>query len=635
MARKEFINILSNQGKSVRDFVFFAFFYLYVLFAVETELIYHGAGRLRNLPVFFKGISFFENFLTYPGGLVEYISAFLFQFFYHNWSGAFVVTLQGWLICWGIDYFIKKTAGHRLRCFRFVPGIILLVFYTQYLNVFVITTAFLVSMMFVCLYLKATENDKLSATVLFLIMSLVLYALNGGGYILFALLCAIYELFFRKRFETGLVCLLAGLIVPYLEGMLIFKVSPHQAFSNLLPFSHKAEAIRNKTTLIIMYAFYLLLPATVILSGIGNLKPSLFRVGNFKTSYYKRRKKRKDKRDQESLPKHGLFNKTRWFIELLVLFSVTLGAILYFYNGEQKAIFKVDYYAYHKMWPKVLEAAKKGSDIGHINHCVNRALYHSGQLGNKMFSYPQHSHFFLLSGKKFYEAHWIKIDTYLDLGFINWAEHELVISLENLGPLPTILKRLAIINMIKGNIVAAKIYLNKLSRTPFYSDWANKYLTIIKTDPDLLTDTQIQNMRGLNMKTDYCFADFEVHRILSDLLKSNNKNQMAFEYLMSMYLLNKNLEGFMQNLHRFGEFNYLNIPRHYEEAILIYSYSTKKEMELAGYQISQKSHQVFNDIGRLISFYGNPGAASSMLEEMYGDTYFFYYLYRKPGVIND
>ena len=104
---------------------------------------------------------------------------------------------------------------------------------------------------------------------------------------------------------------------------------------------------------------------------------------------------------------------------------------------------------------------------------------------------------------------------------------------------------------------------------------------------------------------------------------------MAFEYLMAWYMLTGQLEKFMQNLYRLDDFDYSEIPRHYEEAILMYMLKAKKTVDLRDYRISLESQQRFDGFGQLLSRYGgNKRAAMNKLAEYYSDSYFFYYLYR-------
>ena len=114
-----------DLDRPIRSLVFFILFYLYLWLEVDTRLIYHGGGAVTNLPAFFRGWAFLQEFISYPGGPLEYLSAFLSQFFYIGWAGALVATLQAWLICACTDYFLKTINAPHFRCVRFIPPILL------------------------------------------------------------------------------------------------------------------------------------------------------------------------------------------------------------------------------------------------------------------------------------------------------------------------------------------------------------------------------------------------------------------------------------------------------------------------------------------------------------------------------
>ena len=98
-----------SLGRWLQSFLFFILFYLYLWLYVDPRLIYHGGGIITNFPSFYKGWTFFLTFPRYPGGLIEYLSAFLVQFFYFPWAGALVITAQAWLLSFCFDYLLKAT----------------------------------------------------------------------------------------------------------------------------------------------------------------------------------------------------------------------------------------------------------------------------------------------------------------------------------------------------------------------------------------------------------------------------------------------------------------------------------------------------------------------------------------------
>jgi len=620
-------------GRLPQYFLFFVLFYLYLWLYVDLCLIYHGAGIITNFPVFYKGRAFFLPFLLYPGGLIEYLSAFLSQLFYFSWAGALVVTIQAWLLIVCIDYLLKAAKLSRIRLISYLLPIMLLVLYTRYNYYFPATMALLFALLFTCLYLKITlsRTATLSSLSAFLLLSVILYYLAGGALLLFAVICAIYELIVRFRCKITLFYLVSAAAIPYILGLYIFRVSILDAFCNCLPFSWKIlyyEARRRGVT--IVYLMYLLPPLILFVFGLSQVLWK--RLSAVKNRSTKKQRKKSSSLLLKIFSWYKQSPKLKWAVESLFLLAVA-GSIVFFCRDEGLMIrFKVDYYAYHKMWPELLTSAQHNPKDPFVAQAIDRALYHVGRLGYDMFSWPQNSDYLILSDKKYKWMHWQVFDLFIDLGVVNMAENSLTECLEGLGSRPMVLQRLALINMVKGNSGSARIYLGALSKTLFHAEWAKKYLDRLETDPDLSGDKYIQHLRSLCLDKDVPLYALYKEKTLSWLLERNSKNRMAFEYLMAWYLLNKNLDKFVQNLGRLQDFNYPVLPTHYEEAALIYIYGTGESLNLSGYQPNPQKRQQIEDFSRILNNYGkNKQAASRELSKKYRNTYFYYYMYAPSG----
>ncbi len=606
-------------GRKSRSLIFFVLFCLYLWLVVDLRLIYNCAGVITNFPVFYRGWVFFCESLSHPGGLVEYTGAFLSQLFYIGWAGALVVTIQALLMSACLGCILKAVNLSHLCLLRFIPPILLLITYTQYTYHFITTMAFLVTLVFVCLYLRTTRSltSSSSRLVIALVLSVILYTIAAGAYLLFAVLCAMYELFFRRQYFLALLYLLSAVVIPYVEGVLIFGVNIIDAYSDLSPLSWKILSFDNRRKLIvIIFILYSLLPLTMLASGFWKI------IQNSKI-----------KNRLNTLPAKIKFNINspvrKWIIESLALFTIAFTSVFFSYDKEKKTVFLTDFYASQRMWPQLLRAAQCFPDNYYVVNAVNRALYHTGRFSYDMFSWPQNPATLFLSTKKHELASRKKSGTYLDIGLLNMAENALTGSLEGLGERPSILKELALINMVKTNYDSARIYLGALSKTLFYDDWANNYLEQLKSDPDLSENKEIQRLRSVCMEKDYGFTSLNnVEAALLHLLKKNRQNRMAFEYLMSWYMLNGRLDKFVQNLDRLDDFGFSQFPRLYEEAILVYVFSVRKPVNLHGRQISAESRQRFVGFNQVLNDYGkNKQAAFNKLAKDYQNSYFFYYDY--------
>jgi hypothetical protein len=619
--------LTQNRARPFRTVLFFFAFYLYLWLRVDLRLIYHSGQSITNFPAFFRTWAFFRHLAPYPGGLVEYLSAFLSQFFYIGWAGALVVTLQAALICLCCDYFIKVIKASHLRFLRFVPPVLVLITYTMYTYQFVTTTAFLMALLFVCLYLKVAPDSQVPRLLVFLLLSVILYAMAGAAYLLFALLCATYELLFNRRWQMALTYLVSAALTTFLLGVLIFGVSTNEAFTDLLPCSIKilSQQTRRRMTEA-LYVLYLLLPLTALLLGLWRLSAD-------------RKAKRRPRRKSPKLRSSVLSWYTdspvlKWSLEsaLLLVFAGTV--VFFFRDYKLKTTLQADYYAYHKMWPQVLAAYRRHSNSFFIVHAVNRALYHTGRLPYDMFAYHQHPNTLFLTSIEHRPAWWKKADVFIDLGVMNMGECALAESLERLGERPMILKRLALIAMVKQNTNSARVYLGALSKTPFHADWANNYLKLLDSGADLSTDKHIRHLKSLTMENDYGFTGYQPERILLDLLEKNRYNHMAFEYLMAWYLLTSQLDSFVQNLHRLDDFDYPQIPPLYEQAILLHQVLTGKKVDLKGRQISTQTYNLarrFSDISTSSDATDRLTAMRLTLRD-FGDSYLFFFNFGDLGI---
>ena len=222
-----------------------------------------------------------------------------------------------------------------------------------------------------------------------------------------------------------------------------------------------------KEMVVIICVLYLLLPVVILVVGswrmfvkTSDTVSDHLGLREAKSGKARRRIKRKKRDRPASLsPKvlswYAAAPLRRWIIESSVLFGVAAAGIVFSCDSERKALFEVDYYAYNKMWPEVIQCAQHCPNNYFMVHAVNRALYHTSRLGYEMFSYHQNPDTLFLTTQELLEAYWKRVDIYLDLGCINLAEHELTESLGTNTQRPAILKRLALASMVKGDIDTA------------------------------------------------------------------------------------------------------------------------------------------------------------------------------------
>jgi len=607
--------------KTAQTLLFFLLFYVYLWSGVDLRLIYHGGGIIVNFPVFYRGWEFFREFLSYPGGPVEYASAFLAQFFRIGWAGAMIVTVQALLVWLCAGRIIRAIFGREIRWASFIAPIAVLIPYARYSYQFGTTLALLTALGFVCLYLGIKSKDNLTRLAVFVILSAILYWVAGWVYPIFTAMCVIYELLVKKRRAMSVAYLLLALVVLYVERLVVFGRGVVDVTGNFGHYSYQTGTMAASS----IYVLYIFLPVCLI----ALLLLDIFSAGRpWLSGQWEKLRAR------FGFVKAGEGTGTVFNFTAAVLpFAMAVAAVYFLHDGKTRALIEIDYYACQKRWPEVLRLAQNNPH--HIwvnlwvNHAVNRALYHRGELADDMFAYPQRPEALFLTAEKGATTCWKLADTYCDLGQMNMASYWLTSAIEYYGEQPMLMKRLALVNMVRGNIGTARVYLGALGKQLFDAGWARAYLEKIEQDPNLSADKEIQDLRSTMAEKDV------VHKSIDEtLFTCASRNQMAFEYLMAFYLLQGQFEKFLGNLNRLNDFNYARIPRSYEEAILYYNYTRHRQIEIPGRQISAESHKRFDGFVKVFidKYKMDSEAAFDELARDYGDSYLFYCVYQQSGM---
>ena len=607
---------------SIQNVVYFVVFFGLIYFWVDPKTIFHGLGHFMWYQIGAPWMELFSDFPAYPGEAMEYLSARLSHYFFYGWAGALMMTAIAWLVCKLTDMLLGG-AGIRLRLVRFVIPSIILIQYGKYHHYAAYCLSLLFVMILFYIYSKISVRHAWHGLTLFSSFSVIIYVVAAKAYLVFAGLCVIFEVLKNRRFSLAISEVCMGMLIPSLVGVSIYQADFIGACHYVLPLEkspiHENANIGEIHLLLFSLLFFL--PA---LSLFLLLKPT------------QRLLTQKPHRQDKGREKNTL----RW-VEMFIVVSVVVLAFFVTCDSDARRQLRIAYFSSQRKWEELLREARRYKAEEYdmfLCHEVNRALYHTGRLGDDMFAYPQHPSALVLQlgkrakPKNLLRSYAKRTHTLYEMGHINYAEDAAYDAVAVLGYFPEGLKTLCLTSMIKGQTDASLVYLNALKKDPIYRNWANRYLTLIKNDPFLSKDKAIQRMRSLMPAADTVSSPRNMQEFLAPLLESNANNRMAFEYKMADYLVKKKLDGIVENLQHLDDFDYQEIPRHYEEAIVIYQSVTGKTVDLAGRQISQETRGRFAGFARIANRYGpNKWAALGELSESYTDSYFFYFSYVQAG----
>ena len=622
-------------------------FYFYVLLRIRPELFYQ-----QKPDVFLFDSYFFAGFWDEPGGPTDYLSAFLSPLLFRGWLGAGMLTLLTVLICLATRWYIAAVTGSGGQVVFLLPAVLIATVLGQYCHPVWLCVSLLAALVFANAYVRIGTGYATVRFAVFVIVSALVYYVAAGLYVLFALLCAVFEWRVKRRRRLGAACALCASAVPAAAGLWLLDLSTFEAYTfeayrgTVVPPALYWLAVPASMPLAMVFWGGLLLffpLAAVVLARRPAVKtPAGVDPGGGNDGEFSADDARVSDRR---------ISATRLAVQLVLLVALGVGADVAAFDSATRCLLQITYAADRERWADVLAHVQRFPP-GNAHRSglrtvfqINRALYFSGDLLDRMFCYVQNLNAPTLA-LRYRNALTIASmvplegsDVLFQLGRINESEHLAYEALVVFGERPRTLKRLIYIHALKGQPDAARRFLNLMQRSLLHRRWACRISRQLDADPTLSNLPVIASRRELMITSD---AEGELDReaMFSQLLERNRRNRMAFEYLIAYYLMTRQLDKVVENLYRLDDFDYPHLPRHCEEALVMYLETTGSPApDLGQRKIQPETRQRYREfMATLRQYRGNAPAAFAALYHDYGDTYFFAHtfghndpLYRHSG----
>lgn len=573
--------------------------FLYFYYRINPVLIYQS-----QQPVFFFDSLFFKEFSFYPGGVLQWLTHFLGQFYFVASTGALLLALLFTACCLLFHYVLKSAAGRlAFSALPWLPLPILLLLYSQYNFPLTVLTGMVLSLLFALFYFKLTLKNIFLKTAVFLLLFSLLYFVTAGPAFLFALLVALYELFSIKSVATAALFAALTAVIPWIGANTLFVLTLKDAYLTNL------ELNASKASFASAGLLWGLIPIIFVLN--------LLYIKFTKT---------------EEAPAKP--QKSRAFIAgfanvAAVSFLFILAALSPI-NEPLKQLYYLDYYARHSDWKNVLKTTNSGLANTYIGQFqVNRALFHSGQLCGAMFSYEQRAGIAgLFMHESIRSAYPLQYsDLFFELGLVNEAQHWAHEALSVTGETPWNLQRLAEVYLLKGETAASQKCLNMLRRTFWHKKWALQFEKYLSADPSKWP-SELLTVKSRMQTSDFIITPAEPELCLEELLASNPKNKMAYEYMLASCMISGKVGRLMNYTDRIEELGYTSIPRNVEEAMLLFiSNSGQRDHKMPSFGIKPATIQNFNQFAAIAKKHnGDKNIALPELRK-FNNTYWFYAMY--------
>ena len=233
-----------------------------------------------------------------------------------------------------------------------------------------------------------------------------------------------------------------------------------------------------------------------------------------------------------------------------------------------------DFLVRTEQWDKIIEKAEKKPATTPLGvSCVNLALSQKGMLADRLFEFYQNV------GEGLFPTFTRDMispvstaEIFFRLGMVNDAERymfEAQEAIPNYRKSARLTRRIIECDIINGNYKVAAKLLRRLQKTLFYSNWANQTMALLGNEKAINRHPIYGKLRKYReKKQDFLFSDREMDQMLGLLFLNDNHNKMAYEYLMCYELLQRDMEKFMQ-YYPLGRFvGYDHIPRTFQEILI-------------------------------------------------------------------
>lgn len=585
----------------IQDVLIFLVLFFIIFVRLYPPLLYEF-----QRPVFFTSWNFLKEYLLLPGGLVDYVSVLCTQAFEYPIFGAFLLTVIIGLVSLFTRKIIHTLWKVQIHTLHWIPGIFLLLMYSNYKAPFSLAIGTVIVLISTWIFFKWPPKSTGIRIGLYTLCAGLLYWLCGGPFLLFAIFCAIWESITSKSPVKGIIYLLISMAWCVISPIFLSLVLFREAIINNLSIETSYSPAFARWGFLLFFPLIGFL-SFAILTFCKTLKIKFRRIGI------------------QTWIAGTVFLLSVFYVAGWIVFDYNLAKRLKFFRAGR-----------NNNWEVVLRMGKDPS-INDPHTCiqVNRALWYTGQLLDSAFAYPQrYGSIGLLPNKELcVENAETASNLFFELGLISESLHWHIELMEVKGQTPEILDRLGVIYLLKGEIETAKMFWRKMKYSLKGRKKAKHRLRVVEEKDLLKKDKTLREFSSLIPNFDFIsLADLSDRELLI-LLQYNSKNRMAFGYWVAYQLLEGNLDLIWNDVKKFQALGYTRIPRHVQEALILYAYLSKwPRLDPLHPYIDRPLLERFSKFQQILTQLRlNKSSAQRTLKQEFGDTYWYYLIFTRPG----
>ena len=576
--------------------IFWLSIFLLLFFYLHKQLAFHFY-YIEQEQLFLWNYAYFSSLLMEPAGLTRFLTEFCVQYFIHPYCGALIMstlfTLIGMLTA-GIIRRIAPTAN--LFLLSLLPIILLLYIHFDVNYYYRGTMAYLLMLLVLYGYFFITH---IAVRLMYVtVFGVLLFWCAGAVAFLFVVCVFLWELLNRFSRAYGFILPLL-LVIGLAFGAIYTSLVGDYRFL-FLPDGYFTYRLRPG---IAIYFAWIFLPVLLIICRF--LRSRQYVKGG------------------------------RKYIEIVLQFLVVVVVFHFgmnrFANRNSDFYKELDYYMRTEQWDKIIE--RSSGDLRNYLYkcCLNVALAEKGELAEQMFSFDQQGlQSIYVSWNRVPHISVLLTDIYFSMGHIAMAQRmafEANESMPNAGG-SRMLKRLVQTNLIYGTYPIAEKYIDLLEQTTYYKEWAREHRRFLWNDEAIANDSLLNIKRSCILRPNTLSELHGLHVDLEYIARQNPDHQASIQYAGAIYLLSKELSFFQEFLeNHYGTEALPALPKSFQEAVIILYEQDPSFWD--DYAISESVIQSFNDFRRQVSANRNNTAAlPGLMKKNFGDTYWYYYMFK-------
>lgn len=592
----KFCKIISEGRKTEKLLILLSIALLFIISIIY--FYWYGEGIFlyqENKSLFIFSNEYLRKYITKPGGLLEYAGNFITQFYYYPFYGSLINTIFLILFFALLIRINRKLFPASFSILILTLPVILLFFvqirYTHSINnslgYLLIASCFLVTISF-----KRNVNRYIT-TALYPLFYYIAGSFALIYLVLFIVYCIIYEDKIHK-YLLPLYIISISVITFFVYKEIIFLQTGKQLLFYPLPVF---DVSRIPVAYSILSISIIVFPLLIKINGFLKL--------NHKSA--------------------ALIN----IAILIILFPVTVLFLVKNYDHNLKILFRIEKSVFRQDWNAIIKIQEKfHSSNSNCQYYYNLALSEKGELCSRMFHAPQNFGINSLMLPREIENLNRAYYFYYAIALIGEAHHLAYESMVLYGYRPENIKLLIKTNLINGNHMIAERYIKVFKRTLYYRKWAEKFENMLYNPELIKTDSELGEKIRLLPREDFFVRPDDIQNI--DLvLWANPDNKKAFEYKLARLLLQKDLRAIVNEVKKMKEMGYASLPRHVEEAMLVFRYSIREFPDLGGLYINPDTELRFNNYLTVYNLnITNKSRLESEVKRVGGNTFWYYYQFK-------